>query len=63
MSFCLANFATLKKYAYEITTWEDNIKLDLWETGVDGANWIPPLTQDRVLWQAFVNTVMNLRVP
>jgi hypothetical protein len=27
--------------------WEDNIKLDLRETGIDGANWIQ-LVQDRV---------------
>jgi hypothetical protein len=42
--------------------WEDNIKLDLREMGIDGANWIQ-MAQDRVQWQAFVNTVMNLRVP
>jgi hypothetical protein len=42
--------------------WEDNIKLDLGEIGIDGANWIR-LTQDRVQWRAFVNMVMNLRVP
>jgi transposase len=42
--------------------WEDNIKLDLREIGIDGANWIQ-LAQDRVQWWAFVNTVMNLRVP
>jgi hypothetical protein len=42
--------------------WEDNIKMDLREIGIDGANWIQ-LAQDRVQWQAFVNTVMNLRVP
>jgi hypothetical protein len=42
--------------------WEDNIKLDIWEIGIDGANWIQ-LTQDRVQWWAFVNTVMSLRVP
>jgi hypothetical protein len=41
---------------------EDNIKLDLRETGIDGVNWIQ-LAQDRVQWLAFVNTVMNLRVP
>jgi len=41
---------------------EDNIKLDLREIGIDGANWIR-LAQDRVRWRAFVNTVMNLRVP
>jgi hypothetical protein len=42
--------------------WEDNIKMDLREIGIDGANWIQ-LAQDRVQWRAFVNTVMNLRVP
>jgi hypothetical protein len=42
--------------------WEDNIKMDLGETGIDGSNWIR-LAQDRVQWRAFVNTVMNLRVP
>jgi hypothetical protein len=41
--------------------WEDNIKMDLRETGIDEANWIR-LAQDRVQWRAFVNTVMNLRV-
>jgi hypothetical protein len=41
--------------------WEDNIKLDLREIGLDGANWIR-LAWDRVHWRAFVNTVMNLRV-
>jgi hypothetical protein len=42
--------------------WEDNIKMDLRDIGIDGANWIQ-LAQDRIQWRAFVNTVMNLRVP
>jgi len=42
--------------------WEDNIKRDVRERGIDGANWIP-LAKDRVQWRAFVNTVMNLWVP
>jgi hypothetical protein len=42
--------------------WEDNSKMDLGEIGIDRANWIR-LAQDRVQWRAFVNTVMNLRVP
>jgi hypothetical protein len=42
--------------------WEDNIKMDLGEMGIGGANWIR-LAQDRVLWLAFVNTMMNLRFP
>jgi hypothetical protein len=41
--------------------WEDNIKLDLREIGIDGVNWIQ-LDQDRVQWWAFVNTLVNLRV-
>jgi hypothetical protein len=42
--------------------WDGNIKMDLKEGGIDGANWIR-LAQDRVQWRAFVSTVMNLRVP
>jgi hypothetical protein len=34
--------------------WEDNIKRDLREIGINGVKWI---------WLAFVNTVMNLSVP
>jgi hypothetical protein len=42
--------------------WEDNIKMDLREIGLDVANWTQ-LAQDRVQWRACVKTVMNLRVP
>jgi hypothetical protein len=42
--------------------WEDNIKVNIREIGIDGANWIQ-LAQDRVQWRAFVNMVMNIRVP
>jgi hypothetical protein len=42
--------------------WEDNIKMNLREIGIDGANWIQ-LARDRVQRRACVNTVMNLRVP
>jgi hypothetical protein len=41
--------------------WEDSIKMDLREIGIDGANWIQ-LARNGVQWRAFVNTVMNLRV-
>jgi hypothetical protein len=43
-------------------SWEDNIKMDLREIGIDRENWIQ-LVQDTVKWRACVNTVMNLRVP
>jgi hypothetical protein len=39
--------------------WENNIKMDLREIGIDGAKWIQ-LAQDRIQWGDFV---MNLRVP
>jgi hypothetical protein len=42
--------------------WEDNIKMDLREIGINGSNWIW-LTQVRVQWQAFVSTIINLWVP
>jgi hypothetical protein len=42
--------------------WKDNIKMDLREIGIDGANWIW-LAQGRVQWRVFVRTVMNLQVP
>jgi hypothetical protein len=42
--------------------WEVNIKMDLREIRINGANWIQ-LAQDRVQWRTCVKTVMNLRVP
>jgi hypothetical protein len=42
--------------------WEDNIKMDLPEIGIDAVNWIQ-LAKDKVQWRACMNTVMNLRVP
>jgi hypothetical protein len=42
--------------------WKDNIKMDLWEIGFGDVDWIH-WAQDRDMWQALVNTIMNLRVP
>jgi hypothetical protein len=42
--------------------WEGNIKVDLRESGWEDVNWMH-LSQDRNMWQAFVNEVMNLWVP
>jgi hypothetical protein len=43
-------------------SWEDNIKMDLWEIEFGDVDWIH-LAQDRDRWWVLVNTVMNLRVP
>jgi hypothetical protein len=42
--------------------WENIIKMDLREIGINVTNWIR-LAQDRVQWRAFVSTIMNLRAP
>jgi hypothetical protein len=42
--------------------WEINIRMDLGETGWEVVDWTH-LAQYGDQWRAFVNTVMNLRVP
>jgi len=42
--------------------WKDNIKMDLYEMGCGGMDWIG-LAQDRDRWRALVTAVMNLWVP
>jgi hypothetical protein len=42
--------------------WEDNIRIDVRETGLEIVDWIR-LVRDRDQWRAVVKTVMNLRVP
>jgi hypothetical protein len=42
--------------------WEDYIRMDLQELGCGVMDWVE-LTQDRERWRAFVDAVMNLRVP
>jgi hypothetical protein len=42
--------------------WEDGIKVDLKEVECGVMYWIEQ-DQDRNMWRALVNAVMNLRVP
>jgi hypothetical protein len=42
--------------------WEDNIKIDVQQVECWGMDWID-VAQDRDIWRALVNAVMNLRVP
>jgi hypothetical protein len=40
----------------------DNVRIDLGEVGWSDVDWIG-LPQDRNMWRALVNSVLNLRVP
>ena len=42
--------------------WEDNIRMDLEEIGINAGNWVDT-AQDRNYWRALVNAALNLRVP
>ena len=42
--------------------WEDNIRMDLEEIGINAGNWVG-YSQDRDYWRALVNSALNLRVP
>ena len=45
----------------EYRRWEDNIKMDLKEIGVNVRIWIDS-SQDRDYWRVLVNLALNLRV-
>jgi hypothetical protein len=42
--------------------WLDNIKMDLLDIGLSVVDWIG-LAQDKCMWGALVNSVMNFRAP
>ena len=42
--------------------WEDNIRMDLEEIGINAGNWVDSV-QDRDYWRALVNAALNLRIP
>jgi hypothetical protein len=42
--------------------WEDNIRMDLKEIGINTRNWVNS-AQDRDYWRALVNAALNLWGP
>ena len=42
--------------------WEDNIRVDLQEIGINTRNWVD-LAQDRDYWRALVNAALRLWLP
>ena len=42
--------------------WEDNIRMDLEEIGINAGNWVNS-AQDMDYWRALVNAALNLRIP
>ena len=59
--FCVSKPERKRPHELPTRRWEDNIKMDLQSVGW-GAHGLY-LAQDREGWRAFVNAVMNLRVP
>ena len=41
--------------------WEDNIRMDLEEIGINAGNWVDS-TQDKDYWRALVKATLNLRI-
>ena len=41
--------------------WEDDIRMDLEEVGINAGNWIDS-AQDMDYWRALMNAALNLRV-
>ena len=42
--------------------WEDNIRMDLEEIGINAGNWVDS-GQESDYWRALANAALNLRVP
>ena len=45
-----------------IRRWEDNIRLDLKEIGINTNNWVDS-ARDMDYWRTLANAILNFRVP
>ena len=43
--------------------WEDNVRMDLEEIGVNAGNWVDSAQDTNYYWRALVNAALNLWVP
>ena len=43
--------------------WEDNIRMDLEEIGINARNWVDSLRIRVIYWRALVIAALNLRAP
>ena len=73
----MGHVARMEKSAFKILTgafagkralgrprrrWEDNLRMELKEIGINTMNWVDS-AQDKDYWRALVNAVLNLRIP
>ena len=56
------NCQTYRSLGRSRRRWEDNIRMDLEEIGVNAGNWVDS-PEDSDYWRALVNAALNLRVP
>ena len=53
---------SLIKSRLSYNKWEDNIRMDLEEIGINAGNWVDS-AQDRDCWRGLVNAALSFRVP
>ena len=58
----LSKFQQVNLQEGDLWGWEDNIRMDLEEIGINAGNWVDS-AQDKNYWRALVNAALNLQVP
>ena len=62
MKILTGNFTGKSRLIRPKLRWEDNIRMDIKEIGINTRDWVD-LAQDRDYWRALVNAALNLWVP